>query len=241
MDNSESTRGEVTASSPSPTPAPDGTATSTPTPTATANPVAAPTATPTPTPSGPPAVPNAPTGYLTPDGSIELDWNDVPGAQSYHLNLWHNEGWVPLPVDGITVRFSGSSAHITGLPNYSNYFLAVRAVNSAGNSDWSSCLTLVNIPANISTATPTPTPTATPTETPTQTATPTTTNGITCLTTQSESDQSQGQTGPTLWKHPKMPGSLYRRAVEHTSSPATGSAGENQSGMGTSKRARAKG
>ncbi len=208
----------------------------------TNTPTPTPTSTPdnsaTPTPSGPPAVPNAPTGYLTPDGSMELDWNDVSGAQSYALRLWHNEGWVPLPVDGITVRFSGSSAHITGLPNYGNYYLQVRAVNAAGTSDWSNWLTLANSPANIATATPTPTPTATPTSTPTVTTTPTATptptgtstatNGITCLTTPSESDQSQGQTGPTIWKHPKMPGLLYKRAVEHTSSPATGSAGENQ-------------
>ena len=166
---------------PSATPTPDGTETPTPTPTSsstpTATPVPAPTAAPTPTPTPgsavPPAIPNAPSGYLTPDGSIELDWNDVPGAQSYDLHLWHNGLWVQLPVDGVTASFSGSSARITGLPDSSTYFLQVRAVDSAGASGWSYLLFLANVPANIATATPTPVIVLPPTSTPTPTATAT--------------------------------------------------------------------
>ena len=72
-------QGEPATATPTPTP------TATPTPCRTETPTPSPTATPTSTPSAPPEVPDAPSGYLRPDGSIELDWNDVPAAQSYQV------------------------------------------------------------------------------------------------------------------------------------------------------------
>ena len=228
------------------TPTPTPTSTSTPTPTATANPVAAPTATPTPTPSGPPAVPDAPTGYLTPDGSIVLDWDDVPGSQSYQLQLWHDEQWAQLPVGAIAARFSGSSANITGLPNYSNYFLRVRTVNYAGTSEWSSWLILANIPANVATPTPTATPTASPTATPTPTATSTPTSTATATPTNTPLPSSGsivtptsacllpaptqpagGASGPSPRVYPKLRGLAEDAVRAYEEARARGAAGSN--------------
>ena len=124
----------------------------------------------------PPDEPHFPTGHLTGVGSVALDWNDVANADSYVVGLWTGAFWTAPPADGVTVQFSGSSAQIDGLPNYSEYFLRVRAVNSAGNSRWSGFIALVNDMSPPPTAPPEPTATATPatpTPTPKATVTPT--------------------------------------------------------------------
>ena len=144
---------------------------------------ATPTPTTTPTASDPPAIPDGYDGHLTAARSSALNWNNVIGATSYQLRTFYNGRITLLPVDAIIVQFFGSSAQISRLPDYSNYFLAVRAVNSRGTSDWTRWLPIYYDPANIATATPTPTPTATPTASPTTTPTPTATSTPTSIAT----------------------------------------------------------
>ena len=122
-----------------------------------------------------PPYPNYPNGSITGVGSVALDWDDVPTALSYAVQVHTGTAWTLLPVNGITIQFSGSSAQIDGLPNYDTYYLRVRAENTAGNSPWSGFAVIVNDTSNLATSTPTPTPTpdSGPTATPTPSPTPT--------------------------------------------------------------------
>ena len=121
----------------------------------------------------PPVSPDFPTGSVTGVGSVALDWNDVPGADSYMVGLWTINFWSRLPWNDVTVQYSGSSAQIDNLPNYDIYNLRIRAINSAGNSRWSGFAVIENDTSNLPTATPIPTatPDAAPTATPTATVT----------------------------------------------------------------------
>lgn len=82
---------------------------------------------------------------LTAPRTAALDWNDVPGAQSYEvefLEFGATSGWLLLspdaPVNGIALSFDGSSATVSNLPvDYNWYIFTVRARNSAGVSEWS--------------------------------------------------------------------------------------------------------
>ena len=131
-----------------PTPTPSPTPTPTPIPTATPRPgTVTPTPTPasTPDPGSVPAAPNLATVELTAPGTVALDWNDVPGTQSYEvefLDLGTANTRVLLSpdgqVNGISISFDGSSATVSNLPaDYSWYIFWVRARNSAGTSAWS--------------------------------------------------------------------------------------------------------
>ena len=78
----------------------------------------------------------------TADGMITLDWSSVPYARGYEIHQWNGvpggapgEGdWLPLPSDQI--KFSGSSATISGLVNGTSYAHRIRSKNSAGTSGW---------------------------------------------------------------------------------------------------------
>ena len=122
-----------------------------------------------------PPYPDYPNGSITGVGSVALDWDDVPTALSYAVQVHTGTGWTLLPWNDVTIQFSGSSAQIDGLPNYDTYYLRVRAANSAGNSSWSGFAVIVNDTSNQATSTPTPTPTpdSGPTATPTPSPTPT--------------------------------------------------------------------
>ena len=107
--------------------------------------IVAPEPTDEPKPSSPPDVPDKPTGEVTGEGRVELDWNDVAGAAYYQVRFCcGNKDWVELPTYGIEIVIDGSGATATNLPGYGTYHFSVRAGNAAGVSDWSDYLTLMN-------------------------------------------------------------------------------------------------
>ena len=98
-----------------------------------------------PKPSSPPGVPETPTGEVTGEGRVQLDWNDVAGAAYYQVRFCcGNKDWVELPTDGIEIAINGSEAAVSNLPGYGTYHFSVRAGNAAGLSGWSDHLTLAN-------------------------------------------------------------------------------------------------
>ncbi len=92
----------------------------------------------------PPEVPEGLTGEFTGDGEVQLDWDDTEGATGYVARFWKLTEWVDLPTDEIAISFDGSAATVTGLPRYGIYYFAVRAANTAGQSDWTHWLTLIH-------------------------------------------------------------------------------------------------
>ena len=84
-----------------------------------------------------PATPDMPTGKAIYLGMVDLEWEEVPGAESYDVQLFYN-GWFTLPSGGIEIAFYGSGAIIRNLiPERRAWEFRVRAVNSAGASEWS--------------------------------------------------------------------------------------------------------
>ena len=122
-----------------------------------------------------PPYPNYPNGSITGVGSVALDWDDVPTALSYAVQVHTGTAWTLLPWNDVTIQFSGSSAQIDGLPNYDTYYLRLRAENTAGNSPWSGFAVIVNDVTNQATSTPAATATQAPVATATQEPAPTAT------------------------------------------------------------------
>ena len=86
----------------------------------------------------PPTTPDQPTGTAVFIGGVDLEWNEVPGAESYDVQLYRNGQWIDLPRDGIKIAFYGAGAIISGLNHEgSSYWFQVRANNAHGSSDWS--------------------------------------------------------------------------------------------------------
>ena len=74
------------------------------------------------------------------EGIVEVDWNDVAGADRYELQLQRPSGWVTLPHEqaGIAARFDGTRAIISGLPSGPAVdAIRVRAGSCRGWSPWS--------------------------------------------------------------------------------------------------------
>ena len=71
-------------------------------------------------------------------GGVDLEWTDVPGAESYEVQLFRNVQWIDLPGDGVEIAFYGAGAIISQLNHdgYS-YWFQVRANNAKGSSEWS--------------------------------------------------------------------------------------------------------
>ena len=87
-----------------------------------------------------PAKPDTPTLLALDKGTVEVDWNDVSGANRYEVQFSTSSGWIDLPNAGlgIEILFDGSRAVATGLPDDLGYdAFHVRAGNSAGWSEWS--------------------------------------------------------------------------------------------------------
>ena len=84
-----------------------------------------------------PATPDQPTGTAIWMGMMDVEWNEVPGAETYEVQYFDMSGWVDLPGDGIRIAFYGAGAVVSGLKPSSSYTFRVRAINSHGASEWS--------------------------------------------------------------------------------------------------------
>ena len=87
-----------------------------------------------------PDTPDQPTGTAVFAGGVDLEWDDVPGAVSYDVQLFLNGQWTDLPGDGVEIAFYGAGAVISELDTGSGYWFQVRASNAHGSSDWSDYL-----------------------------------------------------------------------------------------------------
>ena len=87
--------------------------------------------------SNTPDAPDRPIGTVVFTGGVDLEWNDVPGADSYDVQLFRDGLWMELPSDGVEVAFYGAGAVISGLDPGSTLWFQVRARNSHGSSAWS--------------------------------------------------------------------------------------------------------
>ena len=84
-----------------------------------------------------PDTPDKPVGTAVFVGGVDLEWNDVPGADSYDVQLFRNGQWTDLPADGVEIAFYGAGAVISGLDPTATLWFQVRARNAHGSSDWS--------------------------------------------------------------------------------------------------------
>ena len=75
-----------------------------------------------------PDAPDLPVGTAVFIGGVDLEWNEVPGADSYSVQMSRNGQWTDLPGDGIEIAFYGAGAIISELePDGSSYWFRVRA------------------------------------------------------------------------------------------------------------------
>ena len=84
-----------------------------------------------------PNAPDLPTGTAVFVGGVDLEWNEVPVADSYEVQLYQNGQWIDLPGDGVEIAFYGAGAIISGLDPSLTLWFQVRARNAHGSSDWS--------------------------------------------------------------------------------------------------------
>ena len=76
-------------------------------------------------------------------GMVDLEWNEIPGADSYDVQYFHVSSWIDLPAEDedddldIDIAFYGAGAIVNGLSHSGSYTFRVRAVNSHGASEWS--------------------------------------------------------------------------------------------------------
>ena len=92
----------------------------------------------------PPDTPNRPTGTAVFVGGVDLEWNDVSGADSYEVQLFTSGQWTLLPANGVEIAFYGAGAIISKLDPGATLWLRVRAENSHGSSDWSNYFQLAS-------------------------------------------------------------------------------------------------
>ena len=86
---------------------------------------------------GAPAAPDQPTGTAVFIGGVDLEWNEVPGAESHDVQMYRG-GWTDLPGDGVEIAFYGAGAIISELnPDGTSYWFHLRAKNPHGSSEWS--------------------------------------------------------------------------------------------------------
>ena len=51
-------------------------------------------------------------------GGVDLEWNDVPGADSYDVQLYRNGQWIDLPGEGVEIAFSPPGMLILAVPGF---------------------------------------------------------------------------------------------------------------------------
>ena len=79
-----------------------------------------------------PDAPDQPIATAVFVGGVDLEWNDVPGADSYDVQLYRNGQWIDLPGEGVEIAFYGAGAIISGLDPNSTLWFQVRAKNAHG-------------------------------------------------------------------------------------------------------------
>ena len=85
-----------------------------------------------------PDTPDTPTGTAVFIGGVDLEWNEVPEAESYEVRSFRNGQWIDLPGDGVEIAFYGAGAIISQLNHEgASYWFRVRAGNPLGYSEWS--------------------------------------------------------------------------------------------------------
>ncbi len=85
-----------------------------------------------------PETPGKATAKAVFHGGVDLEWNEVPGAESYDVQLYRNGQWTVLPGGEVAIAFYGAGAIISQLNHEgSSYWFQVRANNAHGSSDWS--------------------------------------------------------------------------------------------------------
>ena len=84
-----------------------------------------------------PDAPDLPIGTAVFVGGVDLEWNEVPLADSYDVQLYQNGRWIDLPGGGVEIAFYGAGAIISGLDPSLTLWFQVRARNAHGSSDWS--------------------------------------------------------------------------------------------------------
>ena len=84
-----------------------------------------------------PDTPDRPTGTAVFVGGVDLEWNDVTGADSYEVQLFKSGQWALLPGNGVEIAFYGAGAIISSLNPSDTLWFRVRAGNAHGSSDWS--------------------------------------------------------------------------------------------------------
>ena len=93
---------------------------------------------------GAPDTPDKPAGNAVFIGGVDLEWNDVSGADSYEVQLFTNGQWTLLPANGVEIAFYGAGAIISELDPAATIWIRVRARNAHGASDWSNYFQLAS-------------------------------------------------------------------------------------------------
>ena len=84
-------------------------------------------------PESVPKIPGTPTGPAIDAGIVDVEWNEVEGADSYDVQIFLDD----LPGNGIEVVLYGTGAIVRNLPDWGRYYFRVRARSETGMSDWS--------------------------------------------------------------------------------------------------------
>ena len=64
-----------------------------------------------PRPGSAPDAPDPAIGTAVFVGGVDLEWNDVAGADSYDVQLFQNGQWIDLPGGGVEIGFYGGGGH----------------------------------------------------------------------------------------------------------------------------------
>ena len=95
-------------------------------------------------------IPTAPSGWkkykATSSTSVSLDWINVSNCEKYEVQYTTKKAYFdsnPSEVKSVTVESVVGHAEITGMESGETYFFRVRAINSVGESGWSSIVSIV--------------------------------------------------------------------------------------------------
>ena len=88
-------------------------------------------------PESAPGAPETPTGTALHAGIVDVEWNEVEGADSYELQVFLGRDWIDLPGEGIQVSFYGAGAVVRKIQEEGRYTFRVRSRNAHGVSPWS--------------------------------------------------------------------------------------------------------